>query len=134
MKRTKLEAAMRSRKQHRKTRSLRELKRCQRDEQLEKWDIMRNEAKRMQREDRRLNIFWRRNKTITVQFGGDEETLRMDETTYKYLGFEMKNGDVDRKEMMAKLEEWIREKLDEPSKRVEVFETLKIGSASSTRT
>ena len=47
---------------------------------------------------------------------------RMDETTYKYLGFEMKRGEVDRNEMMSKLEQRIVEKLQEPSKRVEVFE------------
>ena len=35
----------------------------------------------------------------------------------------MRNGEVARKEMMKKLEERIREKLDEPRKRVDVFET-----------
>ena len=43
--------------------------------------------------------------------------------TYKYLGFEMKNGEVDRKDIMEKLEERILLKLEEPTKRVEVFET-----------
>ena len=47
---------------------------------------------------------------------------RLDDTTYKYLGFEMKKGEVARKEMMRKLEERIGEKLDEPTKRVDVFE------------
>ena len=42
--------------------------------------------------------------------------------TYKYLGFEMKNGEVKQKEMASKLEERIKEKLDEPTKRVDVFE------------
>ena len=51
-----------------------------------------------------------------------QEIPRLDETTYKYLGFEMKKGEVERKEMMTKLEERIREKLEEPTKRVEVFE------------
>ena len=51
-----------------------------------------------------------------------QEIPRLDETTYKYLGFEMKHGEVERKEMMRKLEERIGEKLDEPMKRVEVFE------------
>ena len=51
-----------------------------------------------------------------------QEIPRMDETTYKYLGFQMKKGEVERNEMMAKLEERIREKLDLPSKRVDVFE------------
>ena len=39
-----------------------------REEQLEAWDNMRREAERKQREDRRLNIFWRRNKTFPAQF------------------------------------------------------------------
>ena len=33
----------------------------------------------------------------------------------------MKKGEVERKEMIAKLEKRIREKLGEPTKRVEVF-------------
>ena len=32
-----------------------------------------------------------------------QDIPRMDETTYKYLGFEMRKGEVDRKGMMAKL-------------------------------
>ena len=32
---------------------------------------------------------------------------RLDETTYKYLGFEMKNGEVDRKLMTEKIEQRI---------------------------
>ena len=51
-----------------------------------------------------------------------QEIPRMDETTYKYLGFEMKKGEVDRKVMMKRLEERIKEKLDEPTTRVETFE------------
>ena len=43
--------------------------------------------------------------------------------TYKYLGFEMKNGEVDRKDIMEKLEERIKLKLEEWTKRVGVFET-----------
>ena len=46
----------------------------------------------------------------------------MDDTTYKYLGFEMKKGEVERKEMMVKLEERIHEKLEQPTKMVETFE------------
>ena len=34
-----------------------------------------------------------------------QEIPRLDEVTYKYLGFEMKKGEVVRKEMMVKLEE-----------------------------
>ena len=54
------------------------------------------------------------------------EIPRMDETTDEYLGFEMKKGEVERKEMMRKLEEWIKEKQEEPTKRVEVFEAKKL--------
>ena len=46
----------------------------------------------------------------------------LDETTYKYLGFEMRKGDVARKEMIEKLEQRIREKLDEPTRREDIFE------------
>ena len=52
-----------------------------------------------------------------------QEIPRLDETTYKYLGFEMRKGEVERNEMMEKLEERIMEKLEEPTKRVEVFES-----------
>ena len=50
------------------------------------------------------------------------EIQRLDETTYKYLGFEMKKGEVDRKAMMKRLEERVKEKLEEPMKRVDSFE------------
>ena len=39
------------------------------EQQFEEWETMRHEAKRKQREDRRLNLFWRRNKTFPKQFG-----------------------------------------------------------------
>ena len=51
-----------------------------------------------------------------------QEIPLLDEATYKYLSFEMKKGDVARKEMMEKLEERIKLKLEEPIKRVDVFE------------
>ena len=47
----------------------------------------------------------------------------MDESTYKYPGFEMRKGEVARKEMIENLEERIVLKLEEPTKRVEVFES-----------
>ena len=50
-----------------------------------------------------------------------QDVPRLDERTYKYLGFEMKKGEVDRKEMMKVLEGQIKEKLEEPTRRVEVF-------------
>lgn len=45
-----------------------------REEQLEELERMRRGTKRKQREDGRLNIFWRKNKAFPTQFGGDEET------------------------------------------------------------
>ena len=51
-----------------------------REAQLEEWERMRRESKRKQREDGRLNIFWRKNKTFPAQFGGDEETPDAEET------------------------------------------------------
>ena len=43
-----------------------------------------------------------------------QEIPRLDETTCKYLGFETRKGKEEGKEMMAKLEERIREKLEQP--------------------
>ena len=44
------------------------------EEQLEEWEKMRNESKSRQREDRRLDPFWHKNKTFPMKFGGDDET------------------------------------------------------------
>ena len=44
------------------------------EEQIDVWEETRREARKKQREDRRLNVFWRRNKTFPVQYGGDDET------------------------------------------------------------
>ena len=52
-----------------------------------------------------------------------QDIPRMDETTYRYLCFEMREGDVKGKEMMETLEERIKEKPGERSKMVETFET-----------
>ena len=52
-----------------------------------------------------------------------QDIPRMDEITYKYLGFEMKKGEVVKNEMMDTLEQRIKEKLAEPTKMVEVFES-----------
>ena len=41
---------------------------------------------------------------------------------YKYLGFEMKKGEVDRKEMAKRPEEWKWVKLEDPTRRAETFE------------
>ena len=51
-----------------------------REEQLELWEKMRQEAKRRHRQDRRLNIFWRKNKSFPVQFGREEETPVAEDT------------------------------------------------------
>ena len=53
---------------------------AKREAQFEEWDKMRLETKRQQREDRRLNIFWRKNKTFPMKFGGGEETPEVEET------------------------------------------------------
>ena len=44
------------------------------EEQFEERERMRQEAKRKQRKDRRLNLFWRMNKSVPTQFGCHEET------------------------------------------------------------
>ena len=51
-----------------------------REQQLDKWEKMRQDAKRRQREDRRLNLFWRRNKTFPAKYGGEDETPDPQET------------------------------------------------------
>ena len=61
-----------------------------------------------------------------------QEIPRLDETTYKYLGFEMKNGDVERKEMMRKREERIQENWKSRHEEL-VSLRRRIGSTSSTR-
>ena len=51
-----------------------------REEQFEEWERMRREAKKSQLDDRRLNLFWRMNKTFPAKFGGEEETPDPQET------------------------------------------------------
>ena len=51
-----------------------------REEQFEMWEQMRLEAKRRQRENKRLNVFWRKNKCFPAQYGGDKETPETQET------------------------------------------------------
>ena len=53
---------------------------AKRETHFEEWEKMRQEAKRRQREDRRLNVFWRKNKTFPTQFGGEAETTEAEET------------------------------------------------------
>ena len=50
------------------------------EERLEVREEMRTEYKRKQREDRRLDVFWRRNKTFPTRFRGDDETPDAEET------------------------------------------------------
>ena len=47
---------------------------------------------------------------------------RIDETTYKYLGFEMKKGEVEQKDMSREIEERVREEIKEQTRRVDDFE------------
>ena len=51
-----------------------------REEKFDEWEEMRREAKKRQREDRWLNISWRKNKCFSKQFGGDDETPDAEET------------------------------------------------------
>ena len=53
-----------------------------------------------------------------------QDIPRLDDTTYKYLGFEMKNGEIDGKRMLRILEERIGIKSEEPTKRVDVFKVM----------
>ena len=47
----------------------------------------------------------------------------MDDVTYKYLGFEMRKGEVERNEMMEELEEQRIKELEDLIKRVGIFES-----------
>ena len=51
-----------------------------REEPYDKWEKMRQDMKKKRREDKRLNVFWRKNKCFPTQFGGDEETQNLEET------------------------------------------------------
>ena len=51
---------------------------------------MSRESRRRQREDRRLNVFWRRNKSFPAQYGGDEETHNAEETLMFWRGINKK--------------------------------------------
>ena len=51
-----------------------------REEAFYEWEELRREAKRRQREDRWLNIFWRKNKCFPAHYGGDDETPDAEET------------------------------------------------------
>ena len=51
-----------------------------REAQFEEWETMKGESRRRQREDRRLNAFWRKNTTFPAQYGGDDETPDPDGT------------------------------------------------------
>ena len=44
-----------------------------REEQFDEWETMRQDAKRRQRDDRRLNLFWRKNKCFPAKFGREDE-------------------------------------------------------------
>ena len=51
-----------------------------REAQFEEWETMRQESRRRQREDKRLNAFWRKNKTFPAKYGRDDETPDPDGT------------------------------------------------------
>ena len=50
-----------------------------------------------------------------------QDIARMDERTYKNLGFEMKKGEVDKREMLVKLEELFRDLFEEPTRKVKAL-------------
>ena len=51
---------------------------------------MRQESRRRQWEDRRLNVFWRMNKSFPAQYGGEEETPNAEETLMFWRGINNK--------------------------------------------
>ena len=53
---------------------------ARRETQFDEWEKMRKEAEKRQREDRRMNLFWRRNKCFPAQYGGNEQTPDAQET------------------------------------------------------
>ena len=61
-----------------------------RETQFEVWEQMRQESKRRQREDRRLNLFSRKNKCFHAQFGRDDETPGIEETLSYWRGINNK--------------------------------------------
>ena len=69
-----------------------------REEQFETWEKMRVEAKKRQREDRRLNLFWRKNKSFPKQFDGDVETPDVEETLEFWRGINNKEASEGWKE------------------------------------
>ena len=86
---------------------------AKRETQFEEWEKMRQEAKRRQREDRRLNVFWRKNKTFPAQFGGEAETPEAGETLDFWRKINNKEGsDVWREdESIREVLSDVREKL-----------------------
>ena len=61
-----------------------------REVQFEEWEKMRREKKQRQRQDRRLNEFWRKNKTFPAQFDGEDETPGTEETLEFWKGINNK--------------------------------------------
>ena len=79
-----------------------------RETQFDIWERMREESKRRQREDRRLNLFWRKNRYFPAQFGGEDERLGIDETLSFWRGINDKETSERWKEDM-----YIRESLND---------------------
>ena len=52
----------------------------EREQQFDEWEKMRQDAKRRQKDDRRLNLFGRKNKTFPAKFGIEDETPDPQET------------------------------------------------------
>ena len=92
-----MEAAKRLRKRPQKKKSLR-IEMSKREVQFEEWEKMRREKKQRQRQDRRLDVFWRKNKTFPAQFGGDDETPGAEETLEFWKGINNKEVSAGWKE------------------------------------
>ena len=85
-----------------------------REEQIDELEKMRKEAKKRQREDRRLDLFWRRNKSFPLQFGGDEEIPDAEETLAFWRSISNKETSEGWREDM-----YIREVLGNSKKRIQ---------------
>ena len=85
-----------------------------REVQFEEWEKMRREKKQRHRQDRRLNVFWRKNKTFPAQFDGEDETPEAEKTLEFWRGINNKEVSTGWKE-----DGDIREVLFETRRRIE---------------
>ena len=81
---------------------------AKREEQFTIWEKMRRDAKMRQREDRRLNIFWRRNKCFPAQYGGEDETPDPEETLTFWRSINNKEVSEDGEMTGTSEEPWVK--------------------------